>query len=1159
MQGEAQNQNRVRRFVLPPLDDDHGLAGERETHGLPVLATIAAGLKVANLRAQTADLVSVPDVWAQVEVFRAALFDSRHPLHPRAEGEWRGLLAMFALRYARGYDVATDVLDLPDPTPNGEDRGLMAILGKIKPAVALPRTNWNEIGLIRVHGNVVGMLVPTTIVCPARRPPAALVGRLPWIAADRILDPLTVAAVSGEEIAVLAQFCHDASALLAEDPDYGAQFARQNLYNPDDAGRSLLARLKIAFDNFERDARNTDKLKRLRSGNGQFRSQQLHLNLPKDQPFYPLLSTVKVRGPSESDPISQTLLLTRPELSAVGLNGIIIIDPDLPRTFGAGASEINVWHGVKLQQVQDHPTEYDKVVSEAKAAGYLCLRPDDLLTTYFYRTETEQTEAQPAGFKDALLPVTPAVMMLLSPEDLRHSIQIATGFDNAVVTLSIKLSPIGGRERYYTLRKSYDADDIISREPPTTLAFWPDFEHQDWHWHFAYFGGRLTQQFSPRMLVSMPAMAAFIAAAGENPAARVDRARQLVDEPHLLADRLPLRASETPVELYKSAVPAEALYCDFVMDLRTRGFVESRARIVAGMLLLPVRKKQQRPDACAIAIDFGTVNTSVYQRIGAGEPEPIVFKNRLMLPYAADSEEKEITVWDFLQFGDIPIPFLTVLRDREVPRGTETLPIWTSVIYYDYVIALSRGLEYLEAPGGLPLRFDLKWGETPEDRLPMRTFLAQVALQALAEVVARGIAPGRVKWRFSYPEAYSPTQRRDFGAAARLAAGRATSPNDEAAPPALTTDSESLSTALYFMKAMPREAPATGDLVTIDMGGLTSDVSIWHSRRLIWRNSLKLAGRHILIRYLLKYPDLVGRMASIHSEIAPLIDRVMKLPDAARGNGIEMLLNSTQFQKMFVDEFNLLGGDALGRRLRGLAELALLGILHYVGRTMQYCAKHSNAYRVSNAHVAVCIGGRASMLYHALFSDNGDASLLEPSMGAFRDAAPGLVHSTRIVYTDPKRAKHEVAYGLLVDQQGQHALEVDAEDYRVKAIILGEAVRSGETQLPPDSLVTGLGAKPEWEAAGLNEIKSFLTSLEKHSQTIVRVQLGADAERAILNQVRGQLVTDRQTLQTLSADGTLNDEDLESESTVIEPPFIVALRELVALVIDGKVPVQMRI
>ena len=114
----------------------------------------------------------------------------------------------------------------------------------------------------------------------------------------------------------------------------------------------------------------------------------------------------------------------------------------------------------------DEREERQKVDAEARAAGYLCLGPEDLFTTYFYRGDNVQIEAHPLGLRDALLPITPAVMMLLAPEDFPRAIELSTTHDEVIVTLRLKLSDIGGRERVYTARKIYEAKEVISGEPP---------------------------------------------------------------------------------------------------------------------------------------------------------------------------------------------------------------------------------------------------------------------------------------------------------------------------------------------------------------------------------------------------------------------------------------------------------------------------------------------------------------------------------------------------------------------------------------------------------------------------------------------------------------------------------------------------------------------
>lgn len=1140
-------------LALPPLIEGHQVPfsqppGETAQIGsYGILAVIAANLGLPGLDAHREELVSIPDVWAQVEVFRTALYDDRHPLHRRAVGEWRGLIATFALRAYREGVISTVRILLDDGVRNGADRRLIEILNRIRPTAALtPRHNWHEIGLIRAYEHVLGLLVPTTLVCPARRPPSALVGRLPWIFPDRIVDPLRVYEISRgdrpdistDEIAVLGEFCRQAIYFLDNDEAAKAELGKQ------DPG--LVGRLRQAFSSFQDDADRRGAS----ATRGEYERRTLHLELPQ-QPFFPLLANaLAIRRPR----MLQTLLAVRPELTEAGIKGILLIDRDLPQALGTAASEITVWDNTSLQRVLDEPATFDVVKLAAAAEGYLCLRASELFTTHFYRTDKVQVEAQPGRFRDALLPVTPAVMMLMTPDELKSAIEIDVGHHQNIVTLRLRLAN-GSTGTYYALRKVYnDEVDIINREqPPTTLAFWPNFEHPDWHWHFAYYGGNLQQHFAPRMFVSSKTMAAFITA-DAGPAARVRRAEQLVREPHFLAEQLPLSQTSALAELYRSESAPEALYCDCVIDQRATGFVDSKARTPVGMLLLPAPKRSPaNPVRCQIGIDFGTVNTAVYWKVGvSAKPERMVFRNRLVLPFELTDDTQRAAFQEFLPLADVDIPFMTVLRNRQIGPAAPELPLWGSHIYY--LTEMDRSLREL---AGDRLRFELKWANDSEERRPILTFLAQVALQSLAEAAATGISPNRVEWRFSYPEAYSPTQLGDFWSTARRAVAIAVSPKSESAAalddpslraPEPTTDSESLATALYFVSEKSSEAPPTGNLVTIDMGGLTSDVSIWHRQRLIWRNSLKLAGRHIVIRYLYRNFELIRRIGQTDEKLAGLVRLVEMLPEDKRFNGIEMLLNNPDFSVAFVNNFALHGAEPVGRGLKVVAELALLGILHYVGRTMQHLNRHGIAGDgISQAQVAVCLGGRTSMLYGRLFAGDGRRSQLASSLGVFKDAAPGLIAGAREVYSD--RPKHEAAWGLLVPQTGAREFAVD-DEHRMTDVILGETMYADETQLPADATTAELlRSGGAWKTGNLTELRAFLASVEVHAH--IGVELVPEAELRIQRTIEEHLADNRGELRRVADSGRMNDARLRRESTIIEPPFVIGLRELLAIIIEG--------
>ena len=84
--------------------------------------------------------------------------------------------------------------------------------------------------------------------------------------------------------------------------------------------------------------------------------------------------------------------------------------------------------------------------------------------------------------------------------------------------------------------------------------------------------------------------------------------------------------------------------------------------------------------------------------------------------------------------------------------------------------------------------------------------------------------------------------------------------------PKIHRQSESLSTALYFIAE--QRAYMVQNAITIDIGGHTSDISIWQSRNLVWRNSLEVAGRHIFIDYLKQNIGLLEQFAKSSPKLA---------------------------------------------------------------------------------------------------------------------------------------------------------------------------------------------------------------------------------------------------------------------------------------------------
>ena len=116
------------------------------------------------------------------------------------------------------------------------------------------------------------------------------------------------------------------------------------------------------------------------------------------------------------------------------------------------------------------------------------------------------------------------------------------------------------------------------------------------------------------------------------------------------------------------------------------------------------------------------------------------------------------------------------------------------------------------------------------------------------EAAANGIKRENLSFNFSYPEAYTQEHSKSFRSIAKRSINVGLNDENYKTQEKTKFQTESISSALYFAEG--QKTAFTENVVTIDIGGGTSDLSIWQNLNLIWRNSFRLAGKDVLINYL---------------------------------------------------------------------------------------------------------------------------------------------------------------------------------------------------------------------------------------------------------------------------------------------------------------------
>ncbi|MGH6636085.1 MAG: hypothetical protein ACRED0_08100, partial [Gammaproteobacteria bacterium] len=217
---------------LPPLGDDRRIPelegpGRWEGHEVGIyLQRLAMAMDIeADATARFADVVSVPDVWAHPLVFTAIWLDDGHAAHEEVISEWRGLLALLGLSRHDRIAIDFSVIDLSDlsrdpwkaargVTPVAdEDAGrapnLMAILHRHMPRLVLtPNQSWNNLAIVHIAARPVGLVIPPTLVCPAREYNDAIPQWVYWRDPEtgRLADPTKGDRITLGECAALVHY-----------------------------------------------------------------------------------------------------------------------------------------------------------------------------------------------------------------------------------------------------------------------------------------------------------------------------------------------------------------------------------------------------------------------------------------------------------------------------------------------------------------------------------------------------------------------------------------------------------------------------------------------------------------------------------------------------------------------------------------------------------------------------------------------------------------------------------------------------------------------------------------------------------------------------------------------------------------------------------------
>jgi len=806
---------------------------------------------------------SVPDVWARLIGFQAALrkkfekpespahqaeAERQSQLHERAVREWRGMLSLLALHRVHKWKVEFVPVDI-----DKVQGPLTVALNKLAPSPldlerGGPAYKWTDLILIRCEGVPVGGFSPATLVFTGadynrhltQHPEVTLQD------SDGFLTPPT----GRTDLKYVAEWVTQLQLRLN-----GQGSDTSVVLNGEGNARTHVDRINEMLDEWLRD------LQRELGGVGRpaFDHKDVEVVGPDESAGrgIALLERYRVYGElcrpldevadAKRRPSDLTLAFTR---NQTAYQHIVVISRALLRP------ETKIWDATRLEHVggsaaaalESYFAERSGTkihLQDLQPKKALWVRPelyflaDELLMTEdgkpFLTAEFRKANALDEIGARFVLPFRREILDFFSPDDIRERLQPQFKPVEGGVSFTFQL-PVGDPdspemvvvERTYRYKKTRLPEGTVVSGTVPTIEMYP--KPREPHWRRYYILSDGTDLSAVPLLSPLEG--------GESPPVH------LTEREHSSAGR---KEKTRVIAISRDRAYPEAL------ELQPNGKAAPRGLI----LTLPPVWQPARRDKWTIGIDFGTSNTNVFRiKPDADEAErmSLNFDSHLVHVTASDEARRQGLLRDFLlPDARIELPIPTALRvhpavnrarfDAEIPD-----PLLDSFIHFP-------GAGEFVLPDSV--RSDIKWDT--ENSQHILSFLECLLFLVLVDVADSDVQ--EVTLTVSYPKAFSADSvvvyKRNWEQVFErllhgphrvlsVAQNELNSGKIKIKKPIFGKEGVA---AGYFFKdrrtAQKHQAAIDLAALCLDVGGGTTDISLWHGGNISMDASVLLAGRQV--------------------------------------------------------------------------------------------------------------------------------------------------------------------------------------------------------------------------------------------------------------------------------------------------------------------------
>ncbi|MBW4584192.1 MAG: hypothetical protein KME33_03055 [Aetokthonos hydrillicola CCALA 1050] len=777
---------------------------------------------------------------------------------------------------------------------------------------------------------------------------------------------------------------------------------------------------------------------------------------------------------------------------------LLIIDTEIASAWHVAPQDIWVYGGKTLASLSINDLRTGKLMwqdvrwIESKdlfLPEFVFIDQEDALPGGFIPQETE-----PFVFNGQritpLLPLNPILLEYFTPEDLISKLKFQPLHEKEGSTLRVILDlPLTGFDdgkppQNYRVYKDYLIKQENALPEVPVLEVWPDFRTKGWHEYYAfYYDAEYKDETFQVSLPEAKEAKIFQEGRGSYQVARLDEFPSLIS-------------------------------------------CQDRLGNLIGLILLQTPEETQLRSSWQVGVDFGTSFTNIYVNKN-GVAEPLQLENLILKVTETQIDTRLPVLFEYFipeNFipADKPLPLSSVVTTR---GSTETREDKLRHIFDGRIYIPDRNRF---KPQENWMKTNLKWSR---DNLSFnQLFLKHLAIHISALAAKHGIKT--IQWSLSYPSAFS---RRDKNLYALTWENLTKDLENrtgisQICPDTSNTDffrTESLATAQYFRD---QEGHRLIKTTCIDLGGGTSDISVWEENRLVHQCSVQLAGRDLFSQFLEMNPQFLERRFEVN------LSDWRGLRGGAFNAKLDVLLrlegdNWLQNIKPHVEDEEDFQG------LIRLTAIGTAGLYYYVGIILKVLYEEGKYKR--EEITPVYVGGNGSRFLNWLaeggqFNNNSEVNLLLSRMLS----KGSKFDDTEVITRLSKSPKDEVACGLVLNETKIAGLDRKIKD----SLIAGESYELNGEVFHSQTRLNFEEEDIFLEIPNLTNLSQFLYDFH----TALK-ELEIEGITPLANYIRIPNQDKNSNLWGEVKDELTNlllDKKGKSENIRFEPPFILGLKAL---------------